>query len=100
MVQSGEITLLVGTDAASEGLNLQRLGTLINIDLPLEPYSLGAAKGPHRPYRAAPGLSRLAEPKVSRFCGRSVHQVLAQRLKNIHSIFGQIPDTLEDIWSW
>jgi hypothetical protein len=24
--------------------------------------------------------------------------VLAQRLQNIHSIFGQIPDTLEDIW--
>ena len=28
---------LLGTDAASEGLNLQRLGTLINIDLPWKP---------------------------------------------------------------
>lgn len=27
-----------------------------------------------------------------------VHRVLAQRLQNIHSIFGQIPDTPEDIW--
>ena len=27
-----------------------------------------------------------------------MHRVLAQRLQNIHNIFGQIPDTLEDIW--
>ena len=34
MVRRGELRLLLGTDAASEGLNLQRLGTLINLDLP------------------------------------------------------------------
>ena len=33
-VRKGELTLLVGTDSASEGLNLQRLSTLINLDLP------------------------------------------------------------------
>ena len=33
-VRSGEIKLLLGTDAASQGLNLQRLCTLIKIDLP------------------------------------------------------------------
>jgi hypothetical protein len=27
-----------------------------------------------------------------------VHQVLAERLKAIHELFGQIPDTLEDVW--
>src|SRR5437899_11312109 len=32
MVRTGEIRLIIGTDAASEGLNLQRLGTLINLD--------------------------------------------------------------------
>jgi len=30
MVRRGDLRLLLGTDAASEGLNLQRLGTLIN----------------------------------------------------------------------
>ena len=27
-----------------------------------------------------------------------VHQVLANRLAAIHDLFGQIPDTLEDVW--
>jgi len=27
-----------------------------------------------------------------------VHQVLADRLEAIHDLFGQIPDTLEDVW--
>ena len=98
MVQVGEITLLVGTDAASEGLNLQRLGTLINIDLPWNPTRLEQRKG---------RIVRIGQPRSSvdilnlRYRDSvedRVHMVLAQRLQNIHSIFGQIPDTLEDIW--
>ena len=27
-----------------------------------------------------------------------MHQVLADRLAAIHTLFGQIPDTLEDVW--
>lgn len=27
-----------------------------------------------------------------------VHQVLADRLEAIHGLFGQIPDTLEEVW--
>ena len=27
-----------------------------------------------------------------------VHSLLANRLKNIQDLFGQIPDTLEDVW--
>jgi alkanesulfonate monooxygenase SsuD/methylene tetrahydromethanopterin reductase-like flavin-dependent oxidoreductase (luciferase family) len=27
-----------------------------------------------------------------------VHKVLAERLEAIHQLFGQIPDTLEDVW--
>lgn len=44
-VRSGDLKLLLGTDAASEGLNLQRLGTLINIDLPWNPTRLEQRKG-------------------------------------------------------
>jgi hypothetical protein len=44
-VKHGEIRLLIGTDAASEGLNLQRLGTLINLDLPWNPTRLEQRKG-------------------------------------------------------
>jgi hypothetical protein len=45
-VGKGELRLLLGTDAASEGLNLQRLGTLINLDLPWNPTRLEQRKGP------------------------------------------------------
>ncbi|MCK5230329.1 MAG: SWF/SNF helicase family protein, partial [Desulfobulbaceae bacterium] len=44
-ISTGEIRLLLGTDAASEGLNLQRLGTLINLDLPWNPTRLEQRKG-------------------------------------------------------
>lgn len=40
-----EIKILVGTDAASEGLNLQTLSTLINLDLPWNPTRLEQRKG-------------------------------------------------------
>lgn len=45
MVRMGELRLVLGTDAASEGLNLQRLGTLINLDLPWNPTRLEQRKG-------------------------------------------------------
>ncbi len=44
-VRRGELRLVIGTDAASEGLNLQRLGTLINLDLPWNPTRLEQRKG-------------------------------------------------------
>ncbi|MDR4497703.1 MAG: SWF/SNF helicase family protein [Candidatus Scalindua sp.] len=45
MVRVREIKLLFGTDAASECLNLQTLGTLINLDLPWNPTRLEQRKG-------------------------------------------------------
>jgi hypothetical protein len=39
-VKKREIRLVVATDAACEGLNLQTLGTLINVDLPWNPARL------------------------------------------------------------
>lgn len=40
-----KLKILVGTDAASEGLNLQTLSTLINVDLPWNPTRLEQRKG-------------------------------------------------------
>ena len=40
MVADRELRIMVATDAACEGLNLQTLGTLINIDLPWNPTKL------------------------------------------------------------
>lgn len=97
-VKEREVKILVGTDAASEGLNLQTLGTLINLDLPWNPTRLEQRKG---------RIQRIGQlsPKVKIFNMRykdsvedKVHEVLSERLENIKDMFGQIPDTLEDVW--
>ncbi|MCD8501631.1 MAG: SWF/SNF helicase family protein [Bacillaceae bacterium] len=44
-VKNHELKVIIGTDAASEGLNLQTLSTLINIDLPWNPTRLEQRKG-------------------------------------------------------
>lgn len=98
MVRSKQLKLLFGTDAASEGLNLQALGTLINLDLPWNPTRLEQRKG---------RIQRIGQEREEvllynmRYRGSvedRVHQLLASRLKSIQDIFGQIPDTLEDVW--
>ena len=97
-VRRGELRLLLGTDAASEGLNLQRLGSLINLDLPWNPSRLEQRKG---------RIQRIGQvrPEVDvynmRYAGSvedRVHELLSERLENISRLFGQLPDTLEDVW--
>ena len=99
-ISTGELRLVIGTDAASEGLNLQRLGSLINLDLPWNPTRLEQRKG---------RIQRIGQlrPEVlifnMRYMGSvedRVHQLLSSRLENIRNMFGQIPDTLEDVWVW
>jgi len=97
-VRSGELTLLLGTDAASEGLNLQRLGTLINIDLPWNPTRLEQRKGRIQRIGQARSEVWIANLRYRDSVEDRVHQVLADRLEAIHGLFGQIPDTLEDVW--
>ena len=69
-VRKGEIKLLLGTDAASEGLNLQRLGTLINIDLPWNPTRPGATQGPHPTHRSGPQPGVDRQSALPRLGGR------------------------------
>ena len=97
-VRSGELQLLLGTDAASEGLNLQRLGTLINIDLPWNPTRLEQRKGRIQRIGQARSEIWIANLRYRDSVEDRVHQVLADRLEAIHGLFGQIPDTLEDVW--
>lgn len=97
-VRKGEIRLLLGTDAASEGLNLQRLGTLINLDLPWNPTRLEQRKG--RIQRIGQ-LCDTVQVYNMRYLGSvedRVHQLLSSRLQDIFALFGQVPDVLEDVW--
>jgi hypothetical protein len=97
-VKAGEIKLLLGTDAASEGLNLQSLSSLINIDLPWNPTRLEQRKGRIQRIGQAQREVWIANLRYRDSVEDRVHQVLADRLASIHDLFGQIPDTLEDVW--
>ena len=96
-VRAGELRLLLGTDAASEGLHPQRLGTLINIDLPWNPTRLEQRKGRIQRIGQVRAEIWIANLRYRGSVEDRVHQVLADRLEAIHGLFGQIPDTLEDV---
>ena len=98
MVRQGEIRLLLGTDAASEGLNLQRLGTLINLDLPWNPTRLEQRKGRIQRIGQLRDTVDICNLRYKDSVEDRVHELLSERLESIYALFGQIPDMLEDVW--
>jgi hypothetical protein len=96
-VTQGRLKLLVGTDAASTGLNLQRLGCLINLDLPWNPTVLEQRKG-----RVQRGTIAKRIPFYNMRYDKGVEQQLFQtlsgRIQEITAIFGTIPDFIVDRW--
>ncbi len=81
-VRAGDLKLLLGTDAASEGLNLQRLGTLINIDLPWNPTRLEQRKGRIQRIGQARDEVWIANLRYRDSVEDRVHQVLADRCRS------------------
>lgn len=98
MVRRNEIRLLLGTDAASEGLNLQRLGTLINLDLPWNPTRLEQRKGRIQRIGQLRDTVYVYNMRYKDSVEDRVHHLLSNRLQSIYQLFGQIPDVLEDVW--
>jgi SNF2 family DNA or RNA helicase len=98
MVREGTLRLMLGTDAASEGLNLQRLARLINLDLPWNPTKLEQRKGRIQRIGQIHETVQIYNMRYKDSIEDRVHAVLADRLQDIHSLFGQIPDVLEDVW--
>ena len=97
-VRRGEVRLLLGTDAASEGLNLQRLGTLINLDLPWNPSRLEQRKGRIQRIGQVRSEVDVYNMRYEGSVEDRVHELLSERLENISRLFGQLPDTHEDVW--
>lgn len=97
-VRAGELRLLLGTDAASEGLNLQRLATLINLDLPWNPTRLEQRKGRIQRIGQVHDTVKIYNLRYKDSVEDRVHELLSSRLQDIYSLFGQIPDVLEDAW--
>ena len=98
MVRSREIKILLGTDAASEGLNLQTLSSLINLDLPWNPTRLEQRKGRIQRIGQINDKVYIYNMRYKGSVEDKVHEMLSERLQNISSIFGQLPDVLEDVW--
>lgn len=98
MVRRGELRLIIGTDAASEGLNLQKLGTLINLDLPWNPTRLEQRKGRIQRIGQIQDEVWILNLRYRDSVEDRVHELLSSRLEEIHGLFGQIPDVLQDVW--
>jgi hypothetical protein len=97
-VRKGELRVLLGTDAASEGLNLQRLGTLINLDLPWNPTRLEQRKGRIQRIGQIRDEVYVCNLRYRGSVEDRVHQLLSARLEYIFDLFGQVPDVLEAVW--
>jgi hypothetical protein len=96
-VTQGRLRLLIGTDAASTGLNLQRLGGLINLDLPWNPTLLEQRKG-----RVQRGTIAKRIPfynmRYDKGAEQKLFQTLSGRIQEITAIFGTVPDFIVDQW--
>ena len=90
--------MLLGTDAASEGLNLQRLGTLVNLDLPWNPPRLEQRKGRIQRIGQVRSEVDVYNMRYVDSVEDRVHALLSERWEQISTLFGQLPDTLEDVW--
>jgi len=96
-VTQGRLKLLIGTDAASTGLNLQRLGCLINLDLPWNPTILEQRKG-----RVQRGTLAKRIPfynmRYDKGAEKTLFDTLNDRIQEITAIFGTVPDFIVDQW--
>src|SRR5260370_23626795 len=90
--------LVLATDAACEGLNLQTLGTLINVDLPWNPARLEQRLGRIKRFGQARRTVDMLNLVYHETQDEQVYQVISGRLKDKFDIFGGLPDTIEDEW--
>lgn len=97
-VRKREIRLLVATDAACEGLNLQTLGTLMNVDLPWNPSRLEQRLGRIKRFGQSRQNVDMLNLVYHGTRDEDVYRALSRRMKDRYDIFGGLPDTIEDDW--
>lgn len=97
-VRTREIKIVVATDAACEGLNLQALGTLINVDLPWNPSKLEQRLGRIKRFGQSRSTVDMANLVYSETRDEKVYSALSKRLKDKFDLFGSLPDTIDDEW--
>ena len=98
MVAEHQIKIMVATDAACEGLNLQTLGTLINVDLPWNPTKLEQRIGRIKRFgqkRAKVDMLNLVNEQTVE---EKIYDRLSERMQDRYNLFGSLPDTIKDEW--
>jgi len=98
MVAEHEIRVMVATDAACEGLNLQTLGTLINIDLPWNPTRLEQRIGRIKRFGQAREKVDMLNLVNEQTVDEKVYERLSERMRDRYNLFGSLPDTIKDEW--
>ena len=97
-VRKHEIRLLAATDAACEGLNLQTLGTMINVDLPWNPSRLEQRLGRIKRIGQRRQTVDMLNLVYHNTQDEKIYAALSRRMKDRYDIFGSLPDTIDDEW--
>ncbi|WP_236167515.1 phospholipase D-like domain-containing anti-phage protein [Pseudomonas fulva] len=98
MVADRKLRLMVATDAACEGLNLQTLGTLINVDLPWNPTKLEQRIGRIKRFGQTRDKVDMLNLVNEQTVDEKVYDRLSERMKDRFDLFGSLPDTIKDEW--
>ncbi|MFZ1575039.1 MAG: helicase-related protein [Chromatiaceae bacterium] len=97
-VADHDIRIMVATDAACKGLNLQTLGTLINVDLPWNPTRLEQRAGRIKRFGQARSAVDMLNLVHQGTVDEMVYARLSERMRNRYDLFGGLPDTIHDDW--
>ncbi|MFC4261122.1 phospholipase D-like domain-containing anti-phage protein [Marinobacter lacisalsi] len=97
-VAEHEIRIMVATDAACEGLNLQTLGTLINVDLPWNPTRLEQRIGRIKRFGQVREKVDMLNLVNENTVDETVYEKLSERMRDRYNLFGSLPDTIKDEW--
>jgi superfamily II DNA/RNA helicase len=97
-VRRRDLRLVIATDAACEGLNLQTLGSLINVDLPWNPSRLEQRIGRIKRFGQARASVDVLNLVYAGTLDEQVYSRLSRRMRNRYDVFGSLPDVIEDDW--
>lgn len=92
------LRLVIATDAAAEGLNLQTLASLINVDLPWNPSRLEQRIGRIKRYGQKRDTVNMANLVYQNTVDEKVYNKLSARMKDRYDLLGSLPDVIDDSW--
>lgn len=98
MVAEHQIRVMVATDAACEGLNLQTLGTLVNIDLPWNPTRLEQRIGRIKRFGQKRDMVDMLNLVNEQTVDEKIYERLSERMRDRFNLFGSVPDTIKTEW--